>query len=58
MLTLLLVIGHGRMVNLLERWVMNIFEYRLDVDGWVMINEAHYYEHYLLHDKVVSDYIV
>ena len=37
---------------------MNIFEYLLSGDGWVMINEAHYYEHYLLHDKVVSDCIV
>ena len=41
MLALLLVIGRGRMANLFERWVMNIFEYRLSVDGWVMINEAH-----------------
>ena len=37
---------------------MDIFEYLLDGKGWVIINEAHYYEHYLLHDKVVSDCIV
>ena len=58
MLTLLLVIGHDRMASLFERWVIYIFEYLLNDEGWVIINEAHYYEHYFLHDKVVNDCIV
>ena len=57
-MTLLLVIGHDKMASLLERWVICIFEYLLNDKGWVIINEAPYYEHYFLHDKVVSDYIV
>ena len=58
MLALLLVIGHDRMASLLERWVIYIFEYLLNDKGWVIVNEAHYYEHYFLHDKVVNGCIV
>ena len=52
MLMSLLVIGQDGVVSLFVHWV--ILEYLLNDKGWVIINEAHYYEHYFLHDRVVN----
>ena len=52
MLMPLLVIGQDRVVSLFVYWV--ILEYLLNNKGWMIVNEAHYYEHYFLHDRVVN----
>ena len=52
MLMSLLVIDQDRVVSLFVHWV--ILEYLLNYNGWMIINEAHYHEHYFLHDKIVT----
>ena len=53
MLMSLLVIGQDRVVSLFVHWV--ILKYLLNYSGWMIINEAHYHEHYFLHDRIVTD---
>ena len=56
MLMSLLVIGQDRVVSLFVYWV--ILEYLLNNKGWMIVNEAHYYEHYFLHDRVVNYFCI